>query len=134
MFPANGQAAEQITERNIRYYRTLGLLDAPLGNYVKSFGEKHFLQLAAIRVYQAQGLPLRKIRDQLYGQSEKKLRQFPDQFERNGLKPNSQFTPPNAAEAWQVAPLSGDYLLVARGGRLPPAAVIDRIKELLAEG
>src|SRR5512136_2969870 len=69
VFPANGQAAEQISERNIRYYRTLGLLDPPIGNYTKTFTDKHRLQLIAIRVYQAQGLPLRKIRDELYGKS-----------------------------------------------------------------
>src|SRR5438552_16271731 len=68
-YPANGQAAEEITERTIRYYRTLGLLDPPLGNYAKTFSEKHILQLIAIRLYQAQGLPLRKIRDELYGMS-----------------------------------------------------------------
>src|SRR5258708_2702175 len=69
VFPANGQAAEEITERTIRYYRTLGLLDPPFGNYARTFSEKHRLQLIAIRLYQAQGLPLRKIRDELYGQS-----------------------------------------------------------------
>src|SRR5690349_20950219 len=69
VFPANGQAAEDITERNIRYYRTIGLLDPPIGNYVKTFSNKHRLQLIAIRIYQAQGLPLRKIRDELYGKS-----------------------------------------------------------------
>src|SRR5215467_13011789 len=67
--PANGQAAGAISERNIRYYRTLGLLDAPIGNYAKTFSEKHRLQLIAIRLFQAQGLPLRKIRDELYGKS-----------------------------------------------------------------
>jgi len=66
VFPANGQAAEEISERTIRYYRTLGLLDAPLGNYAKTFSEKHRLQLIAIRLYQSQGLPLRKIRDELF--------------------------------------------------------------------
>src|SRR3974390_1807476 len=69
VIPANGQAAEELTERNIRYYRTLGLLDPPLGNYTKTFTDKHRLQLIAIRLYQAQGLPLRKIRDELYGKS-----------------------------------------------------------------
>ena len=47
VFPANGQAAEQISERNIRYYRTLGLLDPPQGNYITTFTEKHRLQLIA---------------------------------------------------------------------------------------
>src|ERR1700724_2280941 len=72
--PANGQSAEELTERTIRYYRTLGLLDPPQGSYAKTFSEKHRLQLIAIRLYQSQGLPLRKIRDELYGKSLEDLR------------------------------------------------------------
>jgi hypothetical protein len=41
--PASGQAGEIVSERNIRYYRTLGLIDAPEGG---GYGEKHLLQLA----------------------------------------------------------------------------------------
>ena len=29
--PASGQAGEAVSERSIRYYRTLGLIDAPAG-------------------------------------------------------------------------------------------------------
>ena len=92
--PANGQAADQVSERNIRYYRTLGLLDAPVGSYVKSFNEKHLLQLLAIRIYQAQGLPLRKIRDELYGKSEEELRQFTRTAAKTGVKLAPAFAPP----------------------------------------
>ena len=61
--PASGQVGELVSERNVRYYRTLGLVDAPVdGRYT----EKHLLQLSAIRLLQAQGLPLRRIRELLY--------------------------------------------------------------------
>jgi hypothetical protein len=60
--PASGQVGELVSERNVRYYRTLGLVDAPVdGRYT----EKHLLQLSAIRLLQAQGLPLRRIRELL---------------------------------------------------------------------
>ena len=84
--PANGQASEAITERTIRYYRTLGLLDAPLGHYTKTFADKHRLQLIAIRVYQAQGIPLRKIREELYGKSLEDLVDFEKAAARKGQK------------------------------------------------
>src|SRR5271155_4824474 len=84
VYPANGQAAEEITERTIRYYRTLGLLDPPLGNYHKTFSEKHRLQLIAIRLFQSLGLPLRKIRDELYGKSLEDLIQLEKQAGRQG--------------------------------------------------
>ena len=63
--PASGQAAESLSERNIRYYRTLGLLDGPLAG--GGYGRRHFLQLSSIRVLQARGLPLKKIQELLYG-------------------------------------------------------------------
>lgn len=77
--PANGQAAEQLTERNVRYYRTRGLLDAPgvsgrngpLGR--RGFTEKHAAQLKAIRLLQARGLPLHHIEEQLRGRSLEEL-------------------------------------------------------------
>jgi DNA-binding transcriptional MerR regulator len=120
--PANGQAADAVTERTIRYYRTLGLLDAPGGGRERGFGEKHRLQLLAIRLYQAQGLPLRKIRDQLYGLAEADLREL---VEPAG-QPRLPVLPPPVEslagpESWSVAPLGRDLVVVARRGRpLPP--------------
>lgn len=83
--PASGQAAERLTERNVRYYRTRGLLDAPGGggggegtsgargggekDGRRGFTEKHAAQLRLIRLFQARGLPLEHIRDQLRGRS-----------------------------------------------------------------
>lgn len=134
VLPANGQAAEEITERNIRYYRTLGLLDAPIGNYNKTFSEKHRLQLIAIRLYQAQGLPLRKIRDELYGKSLEDLQALEKQAGKAGRKGRSfpvSFTPAAATESWSVVPLTDDFLLVSRQNRPLPRAVIEKINNLL---
>lgn len=132
ILPANGQAAEQITERNIRYYRTLGLLDPPLGNYAKTFTDKHRLQLIAIRLYQAQGLPLRKIRDELYGKSLEDLVALEKQAGKGGWHAIS--TPlqmPPATESWSVAPLTDEFLLVSRQNKPVPRRILEKISQLL---
>jgi DNA-binding transcriptional MerR regulator len=135
ILPANGQASDEITERTIRYYRTLGLLDAPLGNYAKTFTEKHKLQLIAIRFYQSLGLPLRKIRDELYGKSLEDLEVLEQQATKRGKKTNALaglFLPPIATESWTVTPLDGNFLLVSRDNQQLPRKIIDKINELLS--
>ena len=134
VFPANGQAAEEITERTIRYYRTLGLLDAPIGSYAKTFSKKHKLQLIAIRFYQSLGLPLRKIRDELYGKSEEDLAALERQIARHGGKTVSlalPMVPPVASESWSAIPLAGNFLLISRENQQLPRAIVDKINQLL---
>jgi DNA-binding transcriptional MerR regulator len=134
VFPANGQAAEELSERTIRYYRTLGLLDPPVGNYVKTFTDKHRLQLIAIRVYQAQGIPLRKIRDELYGKSLEDLAAFEKLAARKGkqsIAENIPLAPVSVEEDWSVVPLGQGFLLVNRERRHLPQAVIKQINQLL---
>jgi len=134
VFPANGQAAEEISERTIRYYRTLGLLDPAQGSYVKTFTDKHRLQLIAIRVYQAQGIPLRKIREELYGKSLEDLAAFEKMAVRKGKKAISEaipLAPVAAVEDWSVTPLDQGFLLISREKRHLPQAVIKKINELL---
>jgi DNA-binding transcriptional MerR regulator len=134
VFPANGQAAEEITERNIRYYRTLGLLDPPIGNYTKTFTDKHRLQLIAIRLFQAQGLPLRKIRDELYGKSLEDLISLEKQVGKQGKMASSLAVPlqlPVASESWSVIPLADEFLLMSRQNQQLPRGVIEKINELL---
>lgn len=135
ILPANGQAAEEITERTIRYYRTLGLLDAPLGNYTKTFSQKHKLQLIAIRLYQSQGLPLRKIRDELYGKSLDDLIALEKQATQRGYKTapfTMPFLPPTTNESWSVSPLAANFLLVSRTHCQLPRAVIEQINQLIS--
>ncbi len=134
VFPVNGQAAEEISERNIRYYRTLGLLDPPTGTYTKRFSEKHRLQLIAIRLYQAQGLPLRKIRDELYGKSLEDLAALEKRVGKQGkdaISVTPSFQPPVAGESWSVLPLADEFLLVSRRHRQLPRAIVEKIDGLL---
>jgi DNA-binding transcriptional MerR regulator len=113
--PASGQAGESVSERTIRYYRTIGLLDAPDG---AGYGEKHLLQLCAVRLLQGQGVPLRRIRELLYGRSLAELREI----RRRGLAeaqralPSTRVTLPTEDELWRMIPLDEDFLLVSRRG------------------
>lgn len=134
VFPANGQAAEELTERSIRYYRTLGLLDPPVGNYIKTFTDKHRLQLIAIRLYQAHGLPLRKIRDELYGKSMHDLEALEKQAGKQGKHGISIAVPLQmsvASESWSVVPLTDEFLLVSRQNNQVPRGIIEKINQLL---
>ena len=60
--------------RTIRYYATYGLLDRPLreGREVR-YGERHLLQLLAIKALQARGASLAEIQTQVYGRSNAEL-------------------------------------------------------------
>lgn len=115
--PANGQAADRITPRSIRYYRTLGLLDPPLAGGGEGFGEEHRLQLVAVRLLQAQGLPLVRIRQLLLGRTLEELRRI----EAQGLAelralPQLSFSS-GGTESWAVTPLNSEFLLISRRGR-----------------
>ena len=131
--PANGQAAEAVSERTIRYYRTLGLLAAAPGAYLRSFTEMHRLQLLAIRIYQAQGLPLRRIHEQLYGKSQAELREFVRKAERQLQQVAAPFEAVAPAERWGVVPLTEDLLIVSRQGRALPTHLVRRLQATLAE-
>ena len=117
VFPANGQAGEQMTVRNIRYYRTLGLLDAPEIGGGQGFGEKHRLQLIAIRLLQAQGLPLSRIQQLLFGRSLEELKEI----ENRGLVELEETRVaafrPSGDESWNMMPLNDEFMLVSRRGR-----------------
>lgn len=132
--PVSGQASEDLSERTLRFYRTIGLLDAPLSGGGRGYGEKHFLQLVAVRLLQARGLPLRRIRELLQGRPIEELRQIQEQ----GLAELAQveafapvWTPPTEPEAWRLLPLTPDFLLMARGSANPDAATLAAIRQLL---
>ncbi len=129
--PASGQAGERMTVRNIRYYRTLGLLDPPVLGGGQGFGEKHRLQLEAIRLLQAQGLPLHRIQQLLFGRTLEDLRQI----EERGLAelehaPTGVFRPV-AGEYWSMMPLNDEFMLISRQGRALSPQVRERLLAIL---
>lgn len=132
--PASGQAAEDLSERTLRFYRTIGLLDGPATGGGRGYGEKHFLQLVAVRILQARGLPLRRIRELLQSRTMEELRRVQEQ----GLAELAQLAPPPAVwnappqpESWRMIPLNGDFLLLARGSSGPDEETLGKIRQLL---
>jgi DNA-binding transcriptional MerR regulator len=114
--PASGQAGEAVTERSIRFYRTAGLVDAP--ESAAGYGEKHFLQLIAVRLLQAQGLPLRRIRELLFARSLAELREVQKRGVAESRAIAAARTPlPAGDELWRMTPLDEEFILVSRRGR-----------------
>jgi len=129
--PVSGQTGERMTERNVRYYRTLGLVDAPLTGGGLGYGEKHRLQLLAIRLLQAQGLPLNRIRDLLLGRTLDELHEI----EKRGLaeQQRADVIPfrPSLGETWSMTPLDDEFLLISRRGRGLSEDVRERLRAVL---
>jgi hypothetical protein len=126
--PASGQAAENLSERSLRYYRTLGLLDGPQAGE-GTYGERHFLQLAALRALQSRGMPLRRIQELLYGRDNANLRELLTRAKRE-QQPVATM-PPFSAETWNVTPLEGSFALIGRDGARPTAAQVTAINRIL---
>ena len=116
----NGQTGERITERNIRYYRARGLLDAPgtgTGERRRGFSEKHAAQLRGIRLLQARSLPLEQIQEQLRGKTFEELRELEQQELRKLNGAGAAIMSGAAQEHWQLTAVGGEYLVVSRRGR-----------------
>ena len=129
--PANGQVGEAITERNIRFYRTTGLIDAPTAGGGRGYGERHLLQLTAIRILQAQGLPLRRIRELLFGRSLTELREIRTRGRaeaRNAHATSPAFVP---GEAWQLVPVTSDLAILHRPGLQLTGDKLQQLRQLL---
>jgi DNA-binding transcriptional MerR regulator len=74
----SGRVREVPDARAIRYYTTLGLVDRPavVGGRGARYGERHLLQLVAIKRLQAQGLSLAEVQQELAGVRDDRLREF----------------------------------------------------------
>lgn len=135
--PANGQASEELTVRTLRYYRTVGLLDAPLAGKGKSYGQRHFLQAVAVRILQSQGQPLNRIQSLLFGRSDEDLETIAQQATEWASDapplPASLPISPFRAESWEMIPLTEQFLLICRGGTPLPPATLERLRAVLED-
>jgi len=131
VIPINGQAAEKLTIRNLRFYRTLGLLDGPLAG--RKEGRRHFLQLAAIRILQAQGFPLSKIREVLDAKTDAELHGMLRQFKEEGGAAMGGMGPVKSLERMELIGLTGDYFLLCRGRKRPSPEQLGRVVEALGD-
>jgi DNA-binding transcriptional MerR regulator len=129
--PASGQAAVAVTERSIRYYRTIGLLDAPAAGGGAGFDEKHFLQLVAVRILQGQGVPLRRIRELLFGRSIEELREIQTRGAAESKSRPKVHLMPGSEELWRTIPLNDDFILISRTGNRIPPATLTQIRSVL---
>jgi DNA-binding transcriptional MerR regulator len=120
-----------VTVRNIRYYQSLGLVDRPLSADGRGFAEKHRLQLIAIRLLQAKGLPLARIQSLVSGRNEEELREVESRGVSE-LEAAPAFPQPVRAAEWKVTPITGEILVLARFAlELTPAQRL-KIQEILS--
>ena len=113
--PANGQSASELSARTLHYYRSSGLLDAPDSRAGPGYGQRHFLQLASIRILQAQGLPLSRIQQLLFGRSDQELKRIADSAGKiDPGKADVHRQPFLSQERWTSYPLSEQVFVVAR--------------------
>jgi DNA-binding transcriptional MerR regulator len=116
--------------RTVRYYTTLGLLDRPVivGRQAR-YGQRHLLQLLAIKGLQKRALPLAEIQERLYGRSDAELEALIEALEREAAG-----TPAHGIVATSVREViiePGLRLLVEEGYR-PDSAVETKIRAALA--
>src|SRR5262245_3676432 len=71
----NGRVRDVPDRRAIRWYRTIGLIDQPLGMRGRTalYGPRHLLQLVAIKHRQAAGRSIAEIQAELAGASDETL-------------------------------------------------------------
>jgi DNA-binding transcriptional MerR regulator len=114
--------------RTIRYYTTLGLIDRPaqMQGRLALYGQKHVLQVVAIKRLQALGEPLAAIQQKLVGATSRKLSQIaelPADFwseaekylAKTKRKAESEHIAPPVAATYPMASLPGpeDFWAVA---------------------
>lgn len=95
-----GRVSQTLSARTIRYYTSLGLVDRPLAydGGIARYGPRHLLQLLAIKILQAEYLPLPEIQKQLFGRGESELQEIVDSASRVEDSSETQTSPRN--ETW----------------------------------
>jgi DNA-binding transcriptional MerR regulator len=118
--------------RTVRYYATLGLLDRPrIEGRQARYGERHVLQLLAIKALQAQDLPLGEIQRRLYARSDAELKALIDS--RAAEARAQPVAPPPAVRLREVVIEPGVRLVVEEGWRArDPVALEAKIRAALA--
>jgi DNA-binding transcriptional MerR regulator len=129
--PANGQTASELSARTLHYYRSVGLLDAPESGVGRGYGRRHLLQLKAIRILQAQGLPLSRIQQLLFARSDEELEQIADSLGQidPGIT-NVHSRTFDSKETWTVYPRNEQLFVVARNGTHLSTSQLEAISKI----
>ena len=116
--PPNNRQVRPVPDlRTVRYYMSLGLLDAPLEMRGRTglYGRRHLLQLVAIKRLQQEGLKLGDVQARLSGLDERGLAKVaqvpPDVLNKAELPVVAGATVRGAAPFWTESPA-----LIAEGG------------------
>lgn len=120
--------------RTVRYYTTLGLIDRPrIEGRQARYGERHLLQLLAIKALQAFELPLAQIQQRLYGRSDAELKALVESLAEQARAAPEPAVPVASVRLREVAVEPGVRLIVEEGWRpRDPAALETRIRAALA--
>ncbi|HZR10471.1 MAG TPA: MerR family transcriptional regulator [Myxococcales bacterium] len=121
--------------RTVRYYTTLGLIDRPrIEGRQAQYGDRHLLQLLAIKALQALELPLAQIQQRLYGRSDAELKALVESVAAQAKEAvQLPANPLPAMRLREVAIEPGVRLMVEEGWQLrDPAALEGRIRAALA--
>lgn len=105
----NGRVSATPDRRAIRWYATIGLLDPPLRTRGRTarYGERHLLQLVAVKRRQAEGHLLAAIQAELAGATDATLRRAAGPLDLVGPSPDTGLREPEGAgrrEFWRAAP------------------------------
>jgi len=116
--------------RTVRYYTTLGLLDRPVivGRQAR-YGQRHLLQLLAIKALQVRALPLSEIQERLYGRSDAELEAL---IEALGREAAEAPAPEVAATSVREVIIEPGLRLLVEEGYRPGSAVETKIRAALA--
>jgi len=103
---ANRRVTDLPDERTIRWYATIGLLDRPAGSRGRTalYGERHVLQLVAIKRRQAEGRTLAEIQTELVGATDRTLRRIADVPRPVEATPAPAAKPPAERRFWRERP------------------------------
>lgn len=100
--PADRRARQVPDRRAVRWYTTIGVLDRPaVRGRTGWYGERHLLQVVAVKRLQAAGRSLSEIQAELTGADDSTLRRIADLPARTAASPKS---PPEASRALAAAP------------------------------
>ena len=120
--------------RTVRYYTTLGLLDRPrIEGRQARYGERHLLQLLAIKALQACDLPLAEAQRRLYGRSDAELKALVDSLAAQARERASAAESFPSVGLREIAIEPGVRLIVEDGWKpRDPAALELRLRAALA--